>query len=92
MEDQETHLEEHTSTLVEEAIVAELAETIELQAQKLKALEGDAEVLRRERTALTTELHMARAWIRELAAELQRSDPPQETDGTTLRGRIYGQT
>jgi hypothetical protein len=33
---------------------------------------------------------MARAWIRELAAELQRSDPPPEQPTETLRERIYG--
>jgi hypothetical protein len=33
---------------------------------------------------------MARAWIRELAAELQRSDPPREPETGTLRERIYG--
>ena len=76
MEVQDRHLEPQTS-LVEEAIVAELAETIELQARKLRSLDEEVESLRRERISLADELHMARAWIRELAAELQRAGAPQ---------------
>jgi cob(I)alamin adenosyltransferase len=90
MEVQATHPEQHTSSLVEEAIVAELAETIELQAQKLKSLDEEVESLRGERNNLATELHMARAWIRELATELQRADPPQQPESPTLRERVYG--
>jgi predicted RNase H-like nuclease (RuvC/YqgF family) len=72
-----------------EAIVAELAETAELQARKLVSLNEEVEQARREHRQLSTELHMARAWIRELAAELERADPPSEPDRFTLRGRIY---
>jgi predicted RNase H-like nuclease (RuvC/YqgF family) len=76
MEVEDRHLEQQKS-LVEEAIVAELAETIELQARKLKSLDEEVESLRTERSSLADELHMARAWIRELAAELQRASAPQ---------------
>jgi len=91
MELEERHLEQRTAGLVEEAIVAELTETVELQAGKLESLDEEVERLRAERNQLTTELHMARAWIREPAAELQRTDPPGEPEPETLRERIQGQ-
>jgi chromosome segregation ATPase len=90
MEGHESDLEQHTSSLMDEAILAELAETIELQAQKLKSLGEEVESLRAERSGLADELRMARVWIRELAAELQRADPPRQPGKTTLRERIYG--
>jgi chromosome segregation ATPase len=90
MEAQETGIEQHTSSLVEETIVAELTETIELQAQRLKSLDEEVETLRRERSGLARELQTARAWIRELAAELQRAEPPRQPE-MPLRERIYGQ-
>jgi predicted RNase H-like nuclease (RuvC/YqgF family) len=74
MEVEARHLEQHTGSLVEEAIVAELTETIELQTEKLESLGEEVERLRAERSQLANELHMARAWIRELAAELQQAD------------------
>jgi predicted nucleic acid-binding Zn-ribbon protein len=70
-------LEERTSSLAEDAIVAELAETIDLQASRLASLNHELEDLRAERSRLTNELHTARTWIRELAAELQRAEPPR---------------
>jgi cell division protein FtsB len=76
MQVQDRHLEQRSSSPVEEAIVAELTETIELQARKLESLTEEVENLRRERAQLVDELHMAHVWIRELAAELQRSDLP----------------
>jgi hypothetical protein len=83
-------LEELPKVLESEAIVAELTETVELQAGKLESLGEEVERLEQERGGLAAELHMARVWIRELAAELQRSDPPQEPASGTLRERIYG--
>jgi hypothetical protein len=76
MQLQERHLEQRSSIPLEEAIVAELTETIELQARKLESLTEEVENLRRERVQLAEELHMAHVWIRELAAELQRADLP----------------
>jgi chromosome segregation ATPase len=90
MEVQTRGLEELPKGLESEAIVAELTETVELQADKLESLNEEVERLEQERGGLTAELHMARAWIRELAAELQRSDPPREPTAGTLRERIYG--
>lgn len=75
------HVEQQTASLEDEAIVAELAETVELQAIKLAALTEDRE-------QLASELQMARAWIRELAAELERADTPREPESVTLRERI----
>ena len=90
MEVQPRHLEDLPTGLEHEAIVAELAETIELQRSKLESLGEEVDSLRSERNQLTRELQMARAWIRELAAELQRSDPPREPAPHTLRTRICG--
>jgi chromosome segregation ATPase len=90
MEVQTRGHEELPKGLEREAIVAELTETVELQADKLESLGEEVERLEQERGGLAAELHMARAWIRELAAELQRSDPPPEQPTETLRERIYG--
>ena len=76
MQVQDRHLEQRSSIPVEEAIVAELTETIELQARRLESLNEEVEGLRQERAQLADELHMAHVWIRELAAELQRADLP----------------
>ena len=78
----------HPVHLEREAIVAELAETIELQASKLESLNEEVEGLVSDRAQLENELHMARAWIRELAAELQRAAPPPEPGPSTLRERL----
>ena len=74
MQVQDRHLEQRSSSPVEDAIVAELTETIELQARRLESLIEEVEKLRRERAQLADELYMAHVWIRELAAELQRAD------------------
>ena len=89
MEVEDRRLGDHASSLMDEAIVAELSETIELQASKLQALREEVECVRAERNQLSCELHMARAWIRELAAELQRTSPSGEPATTTLRERIH---
>jgi chromosome segregation ATPase len=89
MEVQTRHLEDLPGSLQREAILTELTETIELQASKLESLGEEVDGLRKERAQLASELQMARAWIRELAAELQRSDPPRQPATETLRGRIY---
>lgn len=92
METQARHLEQQTPSVVEEAIVAELAETVELQAGKLHSLTEEVDRLQAERSRLAGELHMARAWIRELAAELQQADAPRaEPESKTLRERVHDQ-
>lgn len=91
MEVQTRDLEELPAGLESEAIFAELTETVELQASKLESLSEEVDRLQEERGQLSAELHMARAWIRELAAELQRADPPREPATATLRERIDGQ-
>jgi hypothetical protein len=89
MDVQDRH-HQQIATLEREAIVAELAETIELQVSKLESLREEVHCLLTERTQLETELHMARAWIRELAAELQQGDARSEPGPSTLRGRLQG--
>ncbi len=85
MEVEARHLEQ------DEAIVAELVETVELQAHKLESLGEEVDRLRTERSQLSGELHMARAWIRELAAELQHGGAPTAPEAGSLRGRIQGE-
>jgi hypothetical protein len=61
--------------------VREQVESIEMPVSTVESLGRELELLRLERNELATELHMARAWIRELAAELQRADPPRWPEG-----------
>lgn len=65
------HLDERPAGYEGEAILAELAETVELQAYTLASLHKQIDRLEAEREQLRDELHMAHAWIRELAAELE---------------------
>jgi cob(I)alamin adenosyltransferase len=91
MEVQTRHLEDLPTNLEHEAILAELTETIDLQTSKLESLREEVESLMTDRSQLASELQMARAWIRELARELQQSDAPSEPATQTLRDRIYGE-
>ncbi len=58
----------------DEAIVADLAETVELQAARIETL--------------SFQLRRADAWIRELAAELERTVAEDEPEPLTFRERI----
>jgi predicted RNase H-like nuclease (RuvC/YqgF family) len=85
----EVNIETRTEGREDEAIVAELAETVELQARKLASMNDEVDRAHSEREQLANELHMAQAWIRELAAELEEVSPRPEPDPFTLRGRIF---
>ena len=82
--------EQRVASLHGDAIVAELTETVELQARKLATLSEEVDRVENDRRQLRTELHMARAWIRELAAELETVDVSPSSEGRTLRERIDG--
>ncbi|MGB2951976.1 MAG: hypothetical protein WBB74_01135 [Gaiellaceae bacterium] len=58
----------------QDAVVAELVETVELQTERLTELSREAEALRAERDRVKNELEMARAWVAALAAALETGD------------------
>jgi predicted RNase H-like nuclease (RuvC/YqgF family) len=70
----------------DEAIIADLAETIEVQEQRIEVLLAEVERLHQERRQLDAELGRAQTWIRELAAELENAPP--EPEPLTFRERI----
>jgi predicted RNase H-like nuclease (RuvC/YqgF family) len=67
----ERHLDERPAGHEGEAILAELAETVEIQAEALASLHEQIDRLEAERQQLQDELQIAHAWVRELAAELE---------------------
>jgi hypothetical protein len=74
MDLQVRHVYERLAPDANEAIIADLTETVELQAVEIEKL--------------GLELDRANAWIRELAAELERRAVEQEPEPLTFRERI----
>jgi chromosome segregation ATPase len=71
----------------EEAIVPDLVDRLERQADDLARLRSEVEGLRTEREALKTELTIARRWVHTLALELELADK-QLKEARPLLSRI----
>jgi predicted nucleic acid-binding Zn-ribbon protein len=70
-------------------MIADLTEAAELETVKSDALRRELEKLQAERKQLSEELDRAQVWIRELAAELERSPLPEpEPEPSTFRERV----
>jgi hypothetical protein len=73
----------------QEAILAEMAELVELQAGKLSELRAEIQALRRERDDVELELVMAQGWVRELAGRVEEAEARlDEREAWTLSSRI----
>jgi chromosome segregation ATPase len=89
MDEQVRQVYERLAPDAEEAMIADLTEAAELETVKSDALRRELEKLQAERKQLSEELDRAQVWIRELAAELERSPLPEpEPEPSTFRERV----
>jgi chromosome segregation ATPase len=58
----------------DEAVIPELVDRLEYQAEELTNLRSELSVLRAEREKLETDLAIARRWVHTLARELELAD------------------
>jgi chromosome segregation ATPase len=58
----------------EEAVIPELVDRLEYQAEELTKLRGEVSDLRTAREKLETDLAIARRWVHTLARELELAD------------------